>query len=160
MGRTSIDVDEDVHGELKKLKGDLRLRTHGDVVRMLLDHYRGRGPAAGSDDDDGDVRRMEEEDEEAEGKKTAAVVQPAQRGAQGDQVLHWPERTVHGLGDEDAVRRGTSEFTFLCVSRSRTAPNCVFAYFVRLCVSRTNFSFCSSRASSDEKWAPFEQRGA
>lgn len=51
MGRTSIDVDDVVHGELKKLKADQGLRKVGDVVKMLVDHYQGEGEAAGSDAD-------------------------------------------------------------------------------------------------------------
>ncbi len=59
MGRTSIDIEDDVHGDLKKLKADLGLKTLGDVVRVLLDNHLRRVPAARSDDDDGDVRAME-----------------------------------------------------------------------------------------------------
>jgi hypothetical protein len=52
MGRTSIDVDHDVHGELKKLKVEHDLKKMGDVVRMLVDHYQGPGLAVGSDEDE------------------------------------------------------------------------------------------------------------
>jgi hypothetical protein len=48
MGRTSIDVDHDVHGELKKLKVEHDLKKMGDVVRMLVDHYQGPGLAVGA----------------------------------------------------------------------------------------------------------------
>ena len=54
MGRTSIDVDDDVHGELKKLKDEHGLKKMGDVVRMLVGHYQGPGLAVGSDEDEGE----------------------------------------------------------------------------------------------------------
>ena len=40
-----MDIDHDVHEDLKKLKADHDLKTTSDVVRMLLDHYNGRGDA-------------------------------------------------------------------------------------------------------------------
>ncbi len=43
MGRTSVDVENDVHEDLKKLKADHSLKRLGDVVRMLLDEHLGRG---------------------------------------------------------------------------------------------------------------------
>ncbi len=54
MGRTSIDVDDDVHGELKKLKVEHGLKKVGDAVKMLVDHYQGPRLAAGSDEDEGE----------------------------------------------------------------------------------------------------------
>ncbi len=68
MGRTSVDVEEVDHGELKKLKAVLGLKTMGEVVHMLVDHYLGRGPASGSDGDDGERVAMEEDDKEAREK--------------------------------------------------------------------------------------------
>ena len=57
-----MDVERDALGELKKLKADHDLKTTSDVVRMLLDHYHGRGDAPESEadeveDDDEPVKR-------------------------------------------------------------------------------------------------------
>ena len=49
-----MDVEHDAHGELKKLQADLQLKTTSDVVRMLLDHYHGRGQVVASDADEGE----------------------------------------------------------------------------------------------------------
>ncbi len=54
MGMTTMDVERDALGELKKLKADLELKTTSDVVRMLLDHYHGRGDAPESDENEGE----------------------------------------------------------------------------------------------------------
>lgn len=64
MGRTSVDVEDEVHEELKELKTSLGLKTLGDVVRTLADRYHGRGPAVESDEDNGEQRNMEEDDDE------------------------------------------------------------------------------------------------
>ena len=61
MGRANVDIEQATHEDLKKVKEKLGLRKLGDVVQVLVDHYLGRGPAAGSDEDDGDARAMEEE---------------------------------------------------------------------------------------------------
>jgi hypothetical protein len=52
MGKTTMDVERDSLGELKKLKADLELKTTSDVVRMLLNHYHGRVDAPESEDED------------------------------------------------------------------------------------------------------------
>jgi hypothetical protein len=70
MGKTTMDVERVSLGELKKLKADLELKTTSDVVRMLLDHYHGRGDAPESeeneDDDDGEpVKRRKVDVREA-----------------------------------------------------------------------------------------------
>lgn len=52
MGRTSIDVDDVVHGELKKLKTEKHVKKVGDVVKILMDHYKDQGEAEGSDSDE------------------------------------------------------------------------------------------------------------
>jgi hypothetical protein len=160
MGRTSIDVDEDVHGELKKLKGDLRLRTHGDVVRMLLDHYHGRGPAAGSDDDDGDVRRMEEEDEEAEEKKQLLFFSQLKEEPKAikyftglsEQCMDWVMKTLSGV-----VRASSLFFVF----RVRGQRPIVCSHISRdcACLGLTSRSAARGQAQTRRR-APFEQRDA
>lgn len=52
MGKTTMDVERDALGDLKKLKADHDLKTTSDVVRMLLDHYHGRGDAPESEENE------------------------------------------------------------------------------------------------------------
>ena len=49
-----MDVERDALGDLKKLKADHDLKTTSDVVRMLLDHYHGRGDAPESEENEGE----------------------------------------------------------------------------------------------------------
>ncbi len=64
MRKASVDLDHDVHKSMKSLKDKLGLKTMSDVVRLLLDHYQGRGQAKRGDGDDGEGRPMEEEEDE------------------------------------------------------------------------------------------------
>ena len=68
MGRGNVDVGPAVHEELKTLKNELGLKTTGDVVKMLLDVYRGRSSPAGSDEYDGGPRPMEDDEDRARKK--------------------------------------------------------------------------------------------
>jgi hypothetical protein len=54
MGKTTMDVEHEALGELKKLKADHGLKTTSDAVRMLLDHYHGRGEEPESEGDEGE----------------------------------------------------------------------------------------------------------
>jgi hypothetical protein len=54
VGKTTMDVERDALEDLKKLKADHDLKTTSDVVRMLLDHYHGRGDAPESEENEGE----------------------------------------------------------------------------------------------------------
>ena len=49
-----MDVERELLGELKNLKADLGVKTTGDVVRTILDHYLGQGEVPSSDDEEGE----------------------------------------------------------------------------------------------------------
>ena len=54
MSKSTIDVERTLLEKLKKLKADNGLKTTSDAVKLLLDHYSGRGQVVASDDDEGD----------------------------------------------------------------------------------------------------------
>ena len=49
-----MDIDHDVHEDLKKVKTDNGLKKMGDAVRMLADHYFDRDDVPESEENEGE----------------------------------------------------------------------------------------------------------
>ena len=49
-----MDIDHDVHEDLKKVKTDNGLKKMGDAVRMLADNYFDRGDVPESEENEGE----------------------------------------------------------------------------------------------------------
>jgi hypothetical protein len=52
--RANVDIDHDVHEDLKKVKTDNGLKKIGDAVRVLADHYFDRVDAPESEENEGE----------------------------------------------------------------------------------------------------------
>jgi len=52
--RANVDIDHDVHEDLKKVKTDNGLKKIGDAVRVLADHYFDRVDVPESEENDGE----------------------------------------------------------------------------------------------------------
>jgi hypothetical protein len=52
--RANVDIDHDVHEDLKKVKTDNGLKKMGDAVRMLADHYFDRAEVPESEENEGE----------------------------------------------------------------------------------------------------------
>jgi hypothetical protein len=52
--RANVDIDHDVHEDLKKVKTDNGLKKMGDAVRVLADHYFGRVDTPESEENEGE----------------------------------------------------------------------------------------------------------